>query len=64
MDKCIGGRTHDRDINPRSISKIRKGGYFVPDCPDYESRISLPPRVRLEDVLAGWHCLNCRNMKS
>lgn len=63
MAKCMGKRISGRDINPRPIGKIRKGGYFVPDCPDYEPRISLPTKARLDEVFTGWHCLNCKNLR-
>jgi len=64
MFRCMGKTMQTKEITPRALGKIRKGKYFIPDCPDYEPRIDLPKRVNLDEVFTGWNCRNCKNLKS
>jgi len=63
MYKCMGEKMQGKEITPRAIGKIRKGGYYIPDCPDYEPRINIPKKVNIKDPFTGWHCRNCKNFK-
>lgn len=64
MFKCMGERMQGKEIAPRAIGRIRKGGYYIPDCPDYEPRIDLPKKVKLDEVFTGWNCRNCKHLKA
>ena len=63
MYKCMGKKMQGKEIAPRSIGKIRKGAYYIPDCPDYEPRINIPKKAHIKEPFTGWHCCNCKNLK-
>ena len=63
MYKCMGKKMQGKEITPGSIGKIRKGAYYIPDCPDYESRINIPKKIHIKDPFTGWNCCNCKNLK-
>ncbi len=52
-----------KEITPRSIGKIRKGAYYIPDCSDYEPRINIPKKVHIKEPFTGWNCHNCKNLE-
>ena len=59
----MGKKMQGKEIIPRSIGKVRKGAYYISDCPDYEPRINIPKKVSIKDPFTGWNCLNCKNLK-
>lgn len=61
MPKCMGAKMEGKEIGPKSLGKVKRGNYYVPDCPDYSPTINLPTKVRADEVLIGWNCRNCRN---
>jgi len=63
MYKCMGKEMQGKEITPRSIGKIKKGSYYIPDCPDYEPRIHIPKKVHIKEPFTGWNCRNCKNLK-
>ena len=52
-----------KEITPKAIGKIRKGKFYIPDCPYYESRVGIPKKVKIGEVFTGWHCHNCKNLE-
>jgi len=63
MAICNGKNIQGKEISPQSIGKVKRGNYYVPDCPDYKPRIDIPIKVKTDEVLTGWHCCNCKNFK-
>jgi hypothetical protein len=63
MSKCTGKTAQGKEITPRSIGKIKRGNFYIPDCSDYSPRIDLPTKVKIGEVLIGWNCRNCKNFK-
>lgn len=59
----MGKQLNGKEIRPKEIRKVKKGNFYVPECPDYEPRIHISVKVKREEVLAGWHCYNCKNFK-
>jgi len=51
------------EFAPKAIGKIRKGNFYIPDCPDYKPWFNIPGRAKIGEVLIGWHCRNCKNFK-
>ena len=60
----MGEKIRGKEIIPQSIGKVTQGDYYIPDCPDYKPRIDIPIRVKIGEVLVGWHCRNCKNFKT
>ena len=58
----MGKKMQGKEIAPRSIGKIRKGAYYIPDCPDYEPRINISKKINIKDSFTGWNCRNCKNL--
>ena len=63
MYKCMGEKMQGKEITPGPIGKIRKGSYYIPDCPDYDPRINIPKKARIKEPFTGWNCWNCKNLK-
>ncbi len=59
----MGEKIRGKEIMPQPIGKVRRGYYFIPDCPDYQPRIDIPIRVKIGEVLVGWHCRNCKKLR-
>ncbi len=57
---CMANDPDGIEIEPRSLSRVRQGKYWVPDCVDYTTRFKLPRRIKSGDVFAGWSCHNCK----
>ena len=64
MNKCMGKKMQGKEIEPRPIGKVKRGNFYVPDCPDYGPTIDLPTKVKVDEVLIGWNCRNCKNFKA
>lgn len=60
--RCIGKNQQGKAIIPRTIHKVRRGGFFIPDCPDYDPRIEISKKVKVNEVFTGWNCRNCKNL--
>jgi len=58
----MGKTMQGKEITPRAIDRVREGAFYIPDCPDYEPRIDLPKKVKLDEVFTGWNCRNCKNL--
>ncbi len=56
---CNANIPEGEPITPIARKRILQGKYFVPDCPDYESKFGLPKKVKIKAVYAGWSCFNC-----
>jgi len=56
---CMANDPDGVEIEPRSLSRVRHGKYWIPDCVDYTTRFKLPRRIKSSDVFAGWSCHNC-----
>lgn len=56
---CNANIPEGEPITPIPRKRVQQGKYFVPDCPDYDSKFGLPKRVKLKAVYAGWSCFNC-----
>jgi len=52
-----------KEITPRALGKMEQNGFYIPDCPDYKPRINIPKKVKIDEVLTGWHCRNCKNFR-
>jgi len=64
MYRCMGKSRHGEEIVPKAIEKEERNGFYFPACPDYEPRVHMPKRVEIDEVLVGWHCYNCKNLKA
>lgn len=64
MSKCMGKKMQGKEIEPRPVGKVKRGNFYIPDCPDYSPTIDLSIKVKTDEVLIGWHCRNCKNFKS
>lgn len=64
MNKCMGKKMDGKEIEPGPIGKVKRGNFYIPDCPDYNPRIDLPTKVKIGEVLIGWNCRNCGNFRS
>ena len=64
MYRCMGKKMKDKEITPKAIGKIRKGNFYLPDCPNYEPRVNIPKKVRIDEIFTGWHCRNCKNLNT
>ncbi len=51
------------EIEPRPLSRVQQGKYWVPDCVDYQTKFRLPRRIKTRDVFAGWNCHNCKHLQ-
>ena len=60
----MGKKKQGKEITPQAIGKVKQGNFYVPNCPDYEPRVNIPKKVRIGEVLTGWHCRNCQNFRS
>lgn len=56
---CNANVPEGEPITPKSRGRVQEGKFFVPDCPDYESKFGLPSKVKLKTVYTGWSCHNC-----
>lgn len=63
MTRCMGKKMQAEKIIPRAIGKVKEGNFYVPDCPDYEPRFNIPTKVKVDEVLTGWNCRNCKNFR-
>lgn len=63
MPKCMGKQFKGKKITPRAIGRVKKGIFYIPNCPDYEPRIDIPVKVRMDEVFTGWNCRNCKNFR-
>jgi len=63
MSRCMSKKMQGEEFVPKAIGKIRKGNSYIPDCPDYKPRFNIPGRVKIGEILTGWHCRNCKNFK-
>lgn len=63
MAKCMGKRMQGKEIEPKAVGKVKRGNFYFPDCPDYKPRIDLPTKVKIGEILIGWHCCNCKNFQ-
>lgn len=61
MFRCIAKMTQGKETIPQAIGKVKQGNFYVPNCPDYESRVNIPKKVKIGEVLTGWHWRNCKN---
>ncbi len=52
-----------KKIEPRAVGKVKHGRFYIPDCADYEPRIKIPVKVRIDEVLTAWNCRNCKKFK-
>lgn len=59
---CDANYPQGEAIEPVNRSRIQEGRYYVPDCPDYDSKFGLARRVKLKAVYAGWSCFNCSHL--
>ena len=57
---CVANDPDGMEIVPRSLSRMRQGRYWVPDCVDYQTRFNLPRKIKSREVFAGWNCHNCK----
>ncbi len=57
---CVANDPDGMEIVPRSLSRVRQGRYWVPDCVDYQTRFNLPRKIKGREVFAGWSCHNCK----
>jgi len=60
---CVANNPDGIEIVPRSLSRIRQGKYWVPDCADYQTKFNLPRRLKAKEIFAGWSCFNCKFLK-
>jgi nucleoid DNA-binding protein len=60
---CVANNPDGIEVVPRSLSRIRQGKYWVPDCADYQTKFNLPRRLKAKEIFAGWSCFNCRFLK-
>ena len=60
---CVANNPEGVEIVPRSLSRVRQGRHFVPDCVDYESKFNLPRRLKAKEIFAGWNCHNCKFLR-
>jgi len=63
MSRCVAKEMQGKEFIPRAIGKIREDNFYIPDCSYYESRINIPKKVKIDEILTGWHCYNCKNFK-
>jgi len=63
MGRCLGKNMQGKEIEPRPIGKIARNNFYIPDCPDYIPRVNIPRKVKIGEVLIGWHCCNCKNFR-
>ena len=59
---CDANLPEGEAITPIARKRIQDGKYFVPDCPDYDSKFGLPRRIKIKVVYAGWSCFNCKHL--
>jgi len=46
-------------IEPINRKRVEHGRYWVPDCPDYDSKFGMPNKIKRREAYAGWSCWNC-----